>query len=82
MDDQFIEEIKKRKEQGQSERQMATELGVSRSRVRNALQDLKTSETGTSLVPEELFPGSSYLLSGSRQQSSIICRRQGTVRRE
>jgi len=53
VDDQFLEEVKKRKEQGQSERQMATELGVSRSKVHNALQDLKLSDTGTSLVPED-----------------------------
>ena len=53
MDDQFIEEIKRRKEDGQSERQMATELNISRSRVRTVLQSLKVSETGGSFVPED-----------------------------
>jgi len=53
MDDQFLEEVKKRKEQGQSERQMATELAVSRSKVHTALQDLKLSETSTGMVPED-----------------------------
>jgi len=53
VDDQFIEEIKRRKEGGQSERQMATELNISRSRVRTVLQSLKVSETGGSFVPED-----------------------------
>ncbi len=53
MEDQFLEEVKKRKDEGQSERQMATELNVSRSKVRTALQDLKLSESGNSLVPED-----------------------------
>ncbi|RAL68858.1 hypothetical protein C1G87_1628 [Dehalococcoides mccartyi] len=52
MEDQFLEEVKKRKDEGQSERQMATELNVSRSKVRTALQDLKLSESGNALVPE------------------------------
>jgi hypothetical protein len=53
MDDQFVEEVKRRKAEGQSERQMATELGVSRSKVHNTLQDLKLSENSTALVPED-----------------------------
>ncbi len=53
MDDQFLEEIKKRKDEGQSERQMAAELNVSRSKVRNALQSIKGPETVTDLVPED-----------------------------
>jgi len=53
MEDQFTEEVKKRKEQGQSERQMAAELNVSRSKIHNVLQGLKLSESGGSLVPED-----------------------------
>ena len=53
MDDQFLEEVKRRKTEGQSERQMANELGVSRSKVHNALQDLKMTESSTALVPED-----------------------------
>ena len=52
MDDQFIEEIKKRKD-SQSERQMATELNVSRSKVHGALQEIRLQETGNALVPED-----------------------------
>ena len=53
MEDQFTEEVKNRKEQGQSERQMAAELNVSRSKVHNALQGLKLSEIGSASVPED-----------------------------
>ena len=53
MEDQFTEEVKKRKEQGQSERQMAAELNVSRSKIHNVLQGLKLSESGGALVPED-----------------------------
>lgn len=53
MEDQFIEEIKRRRDEGQSERQMASELNVSRSKVRTALQDIKLSEAGNALVPED-----------------------------
>ena len=40
MEDQFTEEVKNRKEQGQSERQMAAELNVSRSKV-DLLKEIK-----------------------------------------
>ncbi len=53
MDDQFVEEVKRRKEEGQSERQMAAELGVSRSKVHNTLQEIKLAESSTALVPED-----------------------------
>jgi len=53
VEDQFIEEIRRRKDEGQSERQMASELNVSRSKVRTALQDIKLSEAGNALVPED-----------------------------
>lgn len=53
MDDQFIDEVKRRKEAGQSERQMATELNASRSKVRTALQSLKVAEAGDAPVPED-----------------------------
>ena len=53
MEDQFTEEIKQRRDQGQSERQMAAELNVSRSKVHNALQELKLSEIGSASVPED-----------------------------
>jgi hypothetical protein len=53
MENQFTEEVKKRKEQGQSERQMAAELNVSRSKIHNVLQRLKLSESGGALVPED-----------------------------
>ena len=53
MENQFTEEVKKRKEQGQSERQMAAELNVSRSKIHNVLQGLKLSESGGALVPED-----------------------------
>ena len=53
MEDQFTEEVKNRKEQGQSERQMAAELNVSRSKVHNALQGLKLLEIGSASVPED-----------------------------
>ena len=52
MDAQLIEEIKKRKD-SQSERQMASELNVSRSKVRSILQEIKLQETGNALVPED-----------------------------
>ena len=52
MDDQFIEEIKKRKD-SQSERQMAAELNISRSKVHGALQEIRLQETGNALVPED-----------------------------
>jgi hypothetical protein len=53
VEDQFTEEVKTRREQGQSERQMAAELNVSRSKVHNALQGLKLSEIGSATVPED-----------------------------
>ncbi len=53
MDDHFLEDVKRLKGQGMSERQMADELKVSRSRVRGALGELKQVAEGKALVPEE-----------------------------
>jgi len=53
MEDQFTEEVKKLRDQGESERQMAAELHVSRSKIHNALQGLKLSEISSALVPED-----------------------------
>ena len=46
MEDQYIEEVKKLKEQGLSERKMAEQLNISRTQVRNALQDIKRGGIG------------------------------------
>ena len=53
MDDQFTEDIKTLKEKGLSERKIATELKVSRSKVHDALQELQQAETIAALLPED-----------------------------
>lgn len=53
MEDQYWEEVKRRRAEGQSERQMATELGVSRSKIRNTLQAIKTGDSSGSAMPED-----------------------------
>jgi hypothetical protein len=53
MDDQFIEKVKKLREQKLSERKIAEQLKVPRNQVRDALQSIKQSEAGKALVPEE-----------------------------
>ena len=53
MDDQFLEAVKTLKEKGLSERKIAAELKVSRSKVHDSLQGLKQSEDSKSSVPEE-----------------------------
>jgi predicted DNA-binding protein YlxM (UPF0122 family) len=53
MDDQFTEDVKTLKEKGLSERKIATELKVSRSKVHDALQELQQVETIAALLPED-----------------------------
>ena len=53
MDDQFIEEVKKLREQKLSERKIAEQLKVPRNQVRDAIQNIKQTEAGKALVPEE-----------------------------
>ena len=53
MDDQFTEDVKTLKEKGLSERKIATELKVSRSKVHDALQELQQAETIAALLPED-----------------------------
>ena len=53
MDDQFIEKVKKFREQKLSERKIAEQLKVPRNQVRDALQSIKQAEAGKALVPEE-----------------------------
>jgi hypothetical protein len=53
MDDQFLEDVKRLRGQDMSERQIADELKVSKSRVHGALEKLKQAEESKSLVPEE-----------------------------
>jgi len=53
MEDQYIEEVKKLKEQGLSERKMAERLNISRTQVRNALQDIKREESGDDSVHDD-----------------------------
>ncbi len=53
MEDQLIEEVRKLKEQGLSERKIAGLLNVNRNQVRNALQDLKVEEAGEDALPED-----------------------------
>jgi len=53
MDDQFIQSVKKLKEQKFSQMRIAEELKVTRSRVRAALQTLKPPEESKALVPAE-----------------------------
>jgi hypothetical protein len=53
MDDQFTEDVKTLKEKGLSERKIAAELKVSRSKVHDALQELQQAETIAALLPED-----------------------------
>ena len=53
MDDQFIQSVKALKEKKLSERKIAEELKVPRSRVHDALQRLKSPDESKSLLPEE-----------------------------
>jgi len=53
MDDQFIQSVKKLKEQKLSQMRIAEELKVTRSKVRAALQTLKPPEESKALVPAE-----------------------------
>jgi hypothetical protein len=53
MEDQYIEEIKKLKEQRLSERKIAEALNISRNQVRNALQEIRIEEVGEDSVPED-----------------------------
>ena len=53
MEDQYVEEVKKLKEQGLSERKMAGKLNISRNQVRNALQEIRIEEVGEDSVPED-----------------------------
>jgi len=53
MDDQFIQQVKELKAQRLSQREMAEQLGVPRSRVQTALQRLKPPDESKAIVPEE-----------------------------
>jgi len=53
MDDQFIQSVKGLKEQGLSQRDMAAELKVPRSRVQDALKQIYPPAESKTLVPEE-----------------------------
>ena len=53
MDDQFLERVKALKEKGLSQQKIADELGVSRGKVRGALQRVKLPAESKALVPEE-----------------------------
>ncbi len=53
MDDQFTEDVKTLKEKGLSERKIAAELKVSRSKVHDTLQELQQAETIAALLPED-----------------------------
>jgi len=53
MDDQFTEDVKRLREQKLSERKIAEELKVPRSRVHDVLQRLKQTDESKALVPEE-----------------------------
>jgi len=53
MDDQFTEDVKRLREQKMSERKIADELGVSRSKVHDTLQKLEQTNSSKALVPEE-----------------------------
>ena len=52
MDDQFTEDVKRLRAQKMSERKIAEELGVSRSKVHDTLQKIEQTNS-TALVPEE-----------------------------
>lgn len=51
MDDQFVQQVKELKEQGLSQRDMAGQLKVPRSKVQTALKRLKPPEETKALVP-------------------------------
>ena len=53
MDDQFTEAVKELSEKGMSERKIATELKVGRSKVHDALQRLKQADENKALVAED-----------------------------
>jgi len=53
MDDQFTEDVKRLRVQKMSERKMAEELKVSRSKVHDTLQKLEQTNSSKALVPEE-----------------------------
>ena len=53
MDDQLIQSVKELKDTGLSERKIAGQLGVSRSRVHDALQKIKQAEQTKDLVPAD-----------------------------
>jgi len=53
MDDQFTEDVKRLREQKMSERKIAEELKVSRSKVHDTLQRLEQANSSKALVPEE-----------------------------
>jgi predicted DNA-binding protein YlxM (UPF0122 family) len=53
MDDQFTEDVKRLREQKLSERKIAEELKVSRSKVHDTLQKLQQAETIASLLSED-----------------------------
>ena len=53
MDDQFTNDVKALKEKGLSERKIATELKVSKSKVHDTLQKLQQAENTADSLPEE-----------------------------
>ncbi len=53
MDDQFIQSVKELTENGLSQREMADQLGVPRSRVQTALKRLNPPDESKALVPAE-----------------------------
>ena len=53
MDDQFTEDVKRLREQKMSERKIAEELKVSRSKVHDTLQRLEQANSSKALVPED-----------------------------
>ena len=53
MDDQFVQSVKELKDTGLSERKIAGQLGVSRSKVHDALQKIKQTEQTKDLVPAD-----------------------------
>jgi len=53
MDEQFIQQVKELTEQGLSQREMAEQLGVPRSRVQAALKILNPPDESKALVPAE-----------------------------
>lgn len=53
MEEQFLQQVKELKEQGLSQREMAEQLGVPRSRVQAALKELNPPDESKALVPAE-----------------------------